>query len=598
MSKPEDRQDVTMGDLTGTSGELPPLQKLAQRYVLLGLIGVGGMGSVYRARDEELDEIVALKVLRRELVDAPGVLARFRQEVKLARRVTHKNIARTYDIGEHEGEKFITMEFVDGEPLSDLLARTRGLPVARAVDIGAAICTGLGAAHQAGVVHRDLKPDNVLIAKDGRVVITDFGIARGVASAGAAIATQGLPVGTPAYMAPEQVEGGAVDVRADIYAFGEILYELLTGERAWKGDSVYQVAAARLISPPPDPRVVRPDLPTSLATLILRCMARKADDRFPSAAAVMQVLTSLTLPAVAIEVAPQPPPASHLPSRRPTVETTAPAKSLAVLVFRNGGPPEDEYLADGLTEDLIDTLSMSDRVRVRALGAVLQLKGREGDPRKIGRDLDVQVVIEGSVKRVGETLRINARLISVADGFQLWAKRFDRPVADFLKVGDEMADAVANALAVDRHGGSRATVADPVALDLYLRGRHEFHRGWSEATKRSIELFSEALARVPNDPVILSAYAMAQLRMFSYGVDADVGATIARQAAEKARSVAPNLPEPHLALATIALAVGDQEGAARELRRVFELGSGLADAHDLLGRVLVEAGLPDEGLRR
>jgi serine/threonine-protein kinase len=217
-------------------------QVLAGRYELLGLVGTGGMGSVYRARDRELDEIVALKMLRRELVDAPGMLARFRQEVKLARKVTHRNVARTFDIGEHAGDKFLTMELVEGESLANLLHREKKLELARVIELVEAICSALSAAHAAEVVHRDLKPDNVLLAKDGRVVVTDFGIARAVTSD--AQPTIGAPIGTPAYMAPEQLEGShPIDARADLYALGAMTYELLTGQQPWTGDSAYAVAA-------------------------------------------------------------------------------------------------------------------------------------------------------------------------------------------------------------------------------------------------------------------------------------------------------------------------------------------------------------------
>jgi serine/threonine-protein kinase len=231
------------------------------------------MGSVYRARDVELDEVVALKILSRELIDEPGMLTRFRQEVKLARKVTHQNVARTFDIGEHEGTKFLTMEFVEGESLRARLAREGRLRIADVLELAEGICAGLAAAHAAGVVHRDLKPDNVLIAHEGRrVVLTDFGIARAV---GGGHRTFGAPIGTPAYMAPEQVEGAPdVDARADLYALGTMLYELLTGTPAWSGESPYVVAAKRLYAPPPDPRTLRPDVPEPLALLVLRCMAR------------------------------------------------------------------------------------------------------------------------------------------------------------------------------------------------------------------------------------------------------------------------------------------------------------------------------------
>ncbi|MCW5836663.1 MAG: protein kinase [Labilithrix sp.] len=260
--------------------EAPPL--LGGRYELLGMLGAGAMGTVYRARDRELDEVVALKMLKKELASA-DMVERFRREVKLARRVTHKNVARTYDIGEDGGDRFLTMEFIEGEMLAALLARRGKLPVAEVVTLGLDVCAGLAAAHAAGVLHRDLKPENVIVAKDGRTVITDFGIARAYAQQELSRTAAGI-VGTPAYMAPEQVEGAAdLDARADLYALGAMLYELLTGQMAWQGDTIVTVAAGRLLRPPPDARATAPEVPGPVAALVLKLMARRREDRVASA---------------------------------------------------------------------------------------------------------------------------------------------------------------------------------------------------------------------------------------------------------------------------------------------------------------------------
>ncbi|HEY8090687.1 MAG TPA: serine/threonine-protein kinase, partial [Polyangiaceae bacterium] len=353
----------------------PSHHVFADRYEILGLVGSGGMGTVYRAKDRELDEIVALKLLRREVMDASGMLDRFRQEVKLARRVTHRNVARTYDIGESGGEKFLTMEFIDGEPLSARLGREGALPLDEVMDLAIAICGGLEAAHAAGVVHRDLKPDNVLLARDGRVVLTDFGIARAVADANRA-ATVGLALGTPAYMAPEQVEGATdLDERADVYALGTMLYECVTGERAWSGEGIWALAAARLMNPPPDPRARRPDLPPAGAEIVLRCMARKREDRFQRVADVAHALNSMTMPAQ--RARPSVPPPLQAPLELET-------KAVAVMPFRNLGAPADAYLVDGLADDLIDALSMTPGLRVLGHGAVARFRGETRDAREVG----------------------------------------------------------------------------------------------------------------------------------------------------------------------------------------------------------------------
>ncbi len=579
---------LSSGSLPASS--TPGRHVFAGRYEILGLVGSGGMGTVYRAQDSELDEVVALKLLRREVMDQSGMLDRFRQEVKLARRVTHRNVARTYDIGESEGDKFLTMEFVDGEPLSARLAREGALPLDAVVTVADGICAGLQAAHAAGIVHRDLKPDNVLLARDGRVVLTDFGIARALFDAGRA-ATMGLALGTPAYMAPEQVEGAAdLDERADVYALGAMLYECVTGERAWSGESIWAVAAARLIQPPPDPRVKRPDLPTAAAELVLRCMARRREDRFASAAEVAAALASLTLPA---------------PRTRPSAPPPAPAamdadgKTVAVLPFQNLGAPADDYIADGLSDDLLDTLSMTPGLRVLARGAVAKYRGETRDARSVGRELRVQVVVDGSVRRAGDTLRIAARVVSVADGFQLWARRYDRPEKDVLTTSDEAANAIADALTVQRSAPVRNAPSDPRALDLYLRGRHAFRRGWRENTTEAIALFEQALALAPDDPTILAGYARAQFRRFLFDTEAS-GALEAEQkgrsAAERALVLAPRLGEAHAALSNVKWMMGDYPGSARDLREALRIAPSSPDVAELYGRMLLEAGHPERAV--
>ena len=569
----------------------PARHVLAGRYEILGLVGSGGMGTVYRARDAELDEVVALKMLRRDVLDQPGILDRFRQEAKLARRVTHGNVARTYDIGESEGDKFLTMEFVEGESLAAKVTREGALPVDVVRTIASAICAGLQAAHAAGVIHRDLKPDNVLLGWDGRVVLTDFGIARAFSDPTRAV-TMGMALGTPAYMAPEQVEGVAdLDARADIYALGAMLYECLVGDRPWNGDSVWAIAAARLVHPPPDPRAKRPDLPTSIAELVLKCMARKREDRYASASEVAGALATLTLPALGARPS-VPPPAPAL--------IDADAKAIAVLPFRNLGAAEDAYLAEGLSDDLVDALSMTAGLRVLARGAVARARGGgDRDAREIGRELRVQVVVDGSLRRVAGMLRVAARVVSVADGFQLWAKRFDRPEKEVLSVSDDVANAVAEALTVKRSAPARVAPTDGRAVDLYLRARHALHRGWRNDIGNAVELFEQALALAPDDPTILAGHARAQVRRFTFNLspgDADQAEQLARTSAEKALAMAPHLGEARAALAQLKWVLGDHLGCARELREAVRIAPSSSDLNELYGRMLLEAGEPDKAI--
>jgi serine/threonine protein kinase/tetratricopeptide (TPR) repeat protein len=568
-------------------------QLLAGRYEILALIGTGGMGSVYRVRDTELSEVVALKMVRRELIPIPEILERFRLEVRLARRVTHRNVARVFDIGEHQGEKFLTMEFIDGQSLADALDCERrtgggGLGVQRALEVVESLCAGLASAHAAGVVHRDLKPDNVLLAKDGRVVITDFGIARAFQDIGIA-QTAGVMVGTPAYMAPEQVEGGAdIDARADIYALGALLYELFTGQMPWSGDTPFAIAAARLTAPPPDPRQKLPELPRACADLVMRCMARRPEDRFASASEVASALSVITLPAVPSVSDPRS--AIHLPvavrvAGPEPILAKAHDKTVAVLPFRNAGPSEDEYLAEGLTDDLIDRLSMTRGLKVRSRSAGLSWKGMEPDAREVGDKLGVQVIVEGSVRRARGNVRISARLTSVADGFQLWARRFDRPEQDVLSINDEVANAIAEALTADAEGQTREARASSEAVDLYLRARYEYRK--DRNLTRAIALFEQAEALAAGDPMILAGKAMAMARhAFFTGEGLSLALAVARQTV----ALAPTFAEARHVLGATLLQAGDFRGATLEFRQAIARSPGFAEAHGALGRILAEAG--------
>jgi TolB-like protein/predicted Ser/Thr protein kinase len=560
-------------------------ERLAGRYELISLLGEGGMGTVYRARDLALDEIVALKVLRDELSGDEAMLARFRQEVKLARKVTHANVARTFDIGEHGGRKFLTMELIDGVSLAESLRAEPRLPFPRVLAIASAICAGLGAAHDAGIVHRDLKPENILLARDGRVVITDFGIACATERSGA-VTRAGAAVGTPAYMAPEQVEGARdIDAQADIYALGAILFELWTGAPAWRGDSVFVIAARRLTEPPPDPRVLRPDLPELAAQVTMRCMARAKRDRFGGA---REVATAL-LRCSASEVRPSPSTPPHLAG--PTLKT------VAVVPLRNAGPLEDDYLADGLTDDLVDVLSMTPGIRVCARGLVAARTPQTADPRQLGLALGVQVVVFGSLQRAAGRLRANVRVLSVGDGFQLWAKRLDHSEDAFFEVSDIMARAVAEALTCNV-GAPREAPRDARALDLYLRARHEYHKFWTDNVVRSVDLFEQALALAPDDPMILAAYAMALARRCGFDDGTADHGEKSRRAADRALTLSPGLGTAKVARAYQRLLGGETLAGARDLREVLEVSPDSVDALELSGRLLAEAGALEEGIRR
>jgi serine/threonine-protein kinase len=549
--------------------EPPARRVVADRYEILGLLGSGGMGTVYRALDRELDDVVALKMLKKQIAAAPGILDRFRREVKLARRVTHRNVARTFDIGEHAGAKFLTMEFIDGEMLGAMVQRRGRLRVADVVRIGRDICAGLSAAHAAGVLHRDLKPANVIVARDQRAVITDFGIARAL-DLGVSAQTAGGVVGTPAYMAPEQLEAAAdLDARTDVYALGAMLFELLAGDIPWATLSPLQAAIAKLQGPPPDLRALRPTLPDAVIELVARCMARQREDRFDTAEAIALALDGLD----ARESSPSLIPAALQATSRHVARTR-----LGVLPIVNAGDDESAYLAHTLTEDLVDVLTAVPGLQVRPLLAASPIPS------------EVEAVVTGTVKLAGDRLHVTVRLVMQEDGFALWEGRFDRSVQEIVAIADAAASAMADALTTKVLATPRSMPTNPAAYDVYLRGRHAFLRGWYDAGGEALRLLADAHMLAPSDATIAATYARALARSYgTTGASEDV-ARLAKEIAEKALVLDPRRADARIALAGVHLSRGDGVGAAIELRRAYAIAPEDADVLEMIGRLRAEVG--------
>jgi serine/threonine-protein kinase len=587
------------------------------RYELIALLGQGGMGTVYKARDIALDDVIALKTLKQELVDDLSAVERFRAEVKLARQVTHRNVARTFDLGICDGVPYLTMEFVEGEDLAALLARKRRLSVARFMEIAEGLCRGLAAAHAVGVIHRDLKPQNVIVASDGRVMLTDFGIAHATQS-DQRLTGEGMPLGTPAYMAPEQAQGIEVlDQRADIYALGVIFFEMFTSKLPFEGKTPMAMALARLLDDAPKVRELRADLPGGVAAVIDRCLARERDARFETADDVLDALRGAhaRLPGNG-----EAPTGSRISTRSSgaMTETFVPFAAtraerddgitrVAVLPFRTAGGAEDgaqdpaahAYIADGLTEDLIDELSMSQTLKVRPRGAVMHYRDTRKSPREIGEALSVHVIVDGSIRRAGDELRVRVALVSVEDGFQIWAKRFRASAAGLFEVSEQAARAIAEALTADALATPQPRPADSGAVELYLRARHRMHASWfSEDMRGAVELFEQALAQAPDDPRILAGAATTRARATFYDeANRTEHLQRAQAYAERALSVAPTRPEPHMALALVHSTRLEYGAAVAHLRQIIARAPSYADAHDLLGRILRETGPIDAAIR-
>ncbi|MBL8740144.1 MAG: protein kinase, partial [Myxococcales bacterium] len=471
---------------------------------------------------------------------------------------------------------------------------------------GVAIARGLEAAHQVDVVHRDLKPDNVLCGLDGRIAITDFGIAASLEQSGAAQTSSFA--GTPMYMAPEQVDRQVpITAKSDVYALGAVLYEMATGEPPFGGETPLATAVARLTQPPPDARKVRPSLPDAFADLVLACMARKPEDRPARASLIEASLLALdpgqaAAPRISLKPSAE---TSHTitvstataaaGSLSPWSSRSAPSTRLAVVPFGNLGGEEDAYLADGLTDDLIDALSTLRPLRVLSRGLTEKWAGRRDvDPREVGEASKATVLVTGSVRRLPDrTLQIVLRLVETADGSQVWTKRFAVPDGKLLEVNQEAASAIASALALESHRMEHR-VSDPMAVELYLRARAAYREFSVSGAQRAGELYDHALAIVPDDPALLAGKAMSLARIgFFHGSRLDE----ARETAKRALALAPHAGDAHLAMGTVHLQVNNLRDAMTEALLAISHSPSLGEAHQLAGRILAETGPAEAALR-
>ncbi len=435
----------------------------------------------------------------------------------------------------------------------------------------------------------------MLLAKDGRVVLTDFGIARAVEQQDAAGGGQAGLLGTPEYMAPEQVDGSTeVTAATDIYALGVTLFEMLTGKLPFVAATPMLTAMQRLFHEPPNPRTVKPELSPALAEVVMRCLRRDPKQRVASAHELSQALTQL-LPTRQTQI----PAASSVSGGflgLPIETAVSRQKSVVVLPLRNQGAPDDNYLAEGVTEELIDTLSMVKGVRVRSRGVSMSVQGDGREARVVGQELGVQLVIDGTLRRLGEALRLTVRLINVEDGFQVWAQRFDSKVADLFSLSDAVTAALAQALTSQMgQAVERAKLSDTQAIEKYFKARQLYHRSVSSQMGECVAMFEEILVGRDGDPKLLAGYALALARYWFFGNNES--ADKARAAAEQALRAAPNSGESYLAVAVVKFQDADLPGAMVAVRQALKRAPTLAEAHDLMGRMLIESGPIAEGLR-
>jgi serine/threonine protein kinase/Tfp pilus assembly protein PilF len=565
---------------------------MISRYRILGKVGEGGMGVVYRAEDTRLKRHVALKFLSPHLTRETEARERFMQEAQTASALDHPNICTIHEIDETEdGGVFIAMACYDGETLKAKIDRG---PVdeREALEIATRIASGLREAHAGGIVHRDIKPANVMITAKDQVKIMDFGLAKLAGRAGLTLA--GTTVGTVAYMSPEQARGEEVDGRSDLWSLGIVLYEMLTARQPFRGEHPQAVIRAILNDEhKPIERALigsrEPITSGESARLLARALAKDRAARYQSA---QEMLSDLSKAAAAL---------SRKPGDRPDVPDLP---SIAVLPFANlSGDPEQEYFCDGITEELINALSQINGLMVAARTSSFAFKGKLEDIREIGRKLDVDTVVEGSVRKAGDRVRITAQAIGVANGYHLWSERYDRDLSDIFAIQDEISEQVAGKLrgelledekpkAAGRHGD------DVEAYSLYLKGRHFWNKRTKEGLHRGIECFKQAIERFPDYALAYSGLAECYLTLIGSGFEApEQLVPEARAATERALQLDETLAEAHNSLAFIrGFCELNWPAAEAEHKRAIELNPMYATAHHWYALHLSVMGRFDEAL--
>ena len=499
------------------------------------------MGVVFKAEDTKLRRTVALKFLPEEIGRDPEAKKRFLREAQAAAILDHPNICPVYEVDESEGEMFLTMAFIEGRSLKERIAEGP-LPLIEVLNVAAQVSEGLRAAHEKGVVHRDIKPANIMLNREGQVRITDFGLAS--LEGGIDLTRPQTVLGTPAYMSPEQVRGEKTDLRTDIWSFGCTLFEMTTGRRPFAGERTHEVRDEILNEAAPNPSSLRAEIPPGLEEVILKCLRKSAADRFQDFEGLLSVLQGegVRRPKAAGEQAPSP---EALPS-------------VAVLPFVDMSPAKDQdYFGEGLAEEIIHALARLQGIRIVARTSAFALKGMKLDVREIGKMLDVRAILEGSVRKAGNRLRVTAQLIDAGTGLHLWSERFDREERDVFDIQDEISLAIVEHLEVTLLAGEKNRLrkrptADTEAYNLYLKGLYFMARANPESIQKALSFFHEALDRDPNFALAYTgvAFTFASQGILNLAPPAEMYPK-AKAALEKALALDPDLAEAHAAAAML-----------------------------------------------